>query len=90
VPAILVNEGFRWRSTTPESALRQTIEWLAEVYHSPADDLEQPLDFAASRQHCGVVLALLLTVADAPAAPQWRPGVPYAYQRLLSLADEAR
>jgi hypothetical protein len=90
VPAILVNEGFRWRSTTPESALRQTVEWLDEVYHSPADDLEQPLDFAASRQHCGVVLALLLTVADSPVAPQWRPGVPYAYQRLLSLADETQ
>jgi hypothetical protein len=90
VPAILVNEGFRWRSTTPESALRQTVEWLAGVYHSPADDLEQPLDFAASRQHCGVVLALLLTVADSPVEPQWRPGVPYAYQRLLSLADETR
>lgn len=90
VPAILVNEGFRWKTTTPESALRQTVEWLAGVYHSPADDLEQPLDFTASRQHCGVVLALLLTVADSPVEPQWRPGVPYAYQRLLSIADETQ
>ena len=90
VPAILVNEGFRWQRTARETALRQTVEWLAEVYHSPADDLEQPLDVAASRQHCGVILALVLSVADSPVEPQWRPGVPYAYQRLLSLADEAR
>jgi len=90
VPAILINEGFRWRSTTPETALRQTVKWLAEVYHSPSDDLAQPLDFAASRQHCGVALALLLTVAASPVAPQWRPGAPYAYQRLLSVADESR
>lgn len=88
VPAILVNEGFRWAGTSPELALRRTVEWLAEVYHSPADDLEQPLDLAASRQHCGAILALVLTVAESSAAPQWRPGAPYAYQRLLSLADE--
>jgi len=90
VPAILVNEGLGWQSSNREAAVRQTVEWLAEVYHTPGDDLVQSLDFAASRQHCGVVLALLLTVADAPVAPQWRSGVPYAYQRLLSMADEAR
>jgi hypothetical protein len=90
VPAILVNEGFRWRRSTREEAVRRTIEWLATIYHSPQDDLAQPLDFEASRQHCGVVLALLVTVADSVRAPQWRPGVPYAYQRLLSIADETR
>jgi len=90
VPAILINEGFRWKSSAPEAAVRQTVAWLAEVYHSPGDDLAQPLDFAASRQHCGVVLALLLTVADSAHAPQWCAGVPYAYQRLLSIADETR
>ena len=90
VPAILVNEGFSWQRSSREEAVRQTVAWLAEVYHTPGDDLEQPLDFAASRQHCGVVLALLLAVADSPHAPQWHPGVPYAYQRLLSIADESR
>ena len=90
VPAILVNEGFRWQRSTREEAVGQTVAWLAEVYHTPADDLAQPLDFTASRQHCGVVLALLLAVADSPLAPQWRPGVPHAYQRLLSIADESR
>lgn len=90
VPAILVNEGFSWKGTRREEAVRQMIEWLATVYHSPGDDLAQPLDFSASREHCGVVLALVMTVADALEPPQWRPGVPYAYQRLLSLADEPR
>ena len=88
VPAILVNEGLSWKGTRREEAVRQTIEWLAMVYHSPRDDLAQPLNFEASREHCGVVLALVLAVANALEPPQWRPGVPYAYQRLLSLADE--
>jgi hypothetical protein len=89
VPAILVNEGFSRTGTSRVEAERQTVEWLATVYHTPADDLSQPLDFEASRRHCGVVLALVMTVADSLDEPQWRPGVPYAYQRLLSLADES-
>lgn len=90
VPSILVNEGFMWRSTRPAEAIRKTGEWLDAVYHSPRDDLEQPLDFGAGRQHCSVILALVLAVADGRTAPQWRPGVPYAYQRLLTLAEEKR
>ena len=63
---------------------------MAEVYHSPGDDLRQPLDFEAASLHCAVVLEMVETVADATVAPQWRPGVPYAYRRLLRLAGEGR
>jgi hypothetical protein len=90
VPSILVNEGFRWRFTRPAEALDRTMEWFDAVYHSPKDDLEQPLDFDASRQHAALILALVLRVADSATAPQWRPGAPYAYQRLLTLAEENR
>jgi len=90
IPAILINEGFRWRGSTRETAIATTIEWLATVYHSPRDDLHQPLDFEASRQHCAVIAGLAVTVADSAREPQWRPGVPYAYQRLLSIANEPR
>ena len=90
IPAILINEGFRWRGSTREDALRQTVEWLATVYHTPSDDVNQPLDFEASRQHCGVITALVMTVGESTHAPQWHPGVPYEYQRLLNIANEAR
>jgi hypothetical protein len=89
VPAILVSEGFSWRRTPREEAVARATRWLASVYHTPADDLEQPIEFAASAQHCGVVLSLLLTVADSPSPPEWRPAVAYAYQRALTLADDS-
>lgn len=88
IPAILVVEGFDWKSTERERAVERTAAWFATTYHMPSDDGAQPLDFSASRQHCAAVLAMVLAVAENPAAPEWRPGVPYAYQRLLSLADE--
>jgi len=88
IPAILVNEGLEWRSTPRDEAVSETLEWFAERYHSPFDDLTQPLDFEAAREHVAVILTVVGVVADAPVAPEWRPGVPYAYQRLLMLAEE--
>jgi hypothetical protein len=88
IPAILVNEGFAWHHATAEQALETSIEWFQRVYHTPSDDLSQPIDFQAARRHCGAILALLMEIADSPKPPRWRPGVPFAYQRLLSLAEE--
>lgn len=90
IPAILVVEGLEWRNTPRDQALQDLARWFSEVYHTPSDDVDQPLDFGACRQHCGAIAAFALAVADAPLDPEWRPGVPYAYERLLSLADEAR
>jgi Zn-dependent M28 family amino/carboxypeptidase len=87
VPAILVNEGFQWDTVSAEEALEIALEWMATRYHSPQDDLSQPIDYEAAALHCEAVLRLVLQVANDPADPQWLPGVPYAYQRLLSLAD---
>jgi hypothetical protein len=88
VPALLVNEGFTWEGVSRQEARERALKWLATVYHTPADDLTQPLDFEASRKHAELLLALTIAVADAPSPPRWRSGSPYAYRRLLRLADE--
>ena len=90
IPAILINEGLDWRSTSRDEAVARTLQWFAARYHSPFDDLSQPLDFEASREHLAVIVTLVGAVADASLAPEWRPGVPYAYRRLLTLAEEGR
>lgn len=88
IPAILINEGLTWRHHSRQEAFEMTVEWFASRYHSPSDDLEQPLDFSASRDHLALITALVVAVADADRAPGWKPGVPYAYRRLLTLAEE--
>ncbi len=90
IPAILVNEGLDWRSTSRDEAVVRTLQWFATRYHSPFDDLSQPLDFEAAREHLAVIVTLVGVVADSSFAPEWRPGVPYAYRRLLTLAEEGR
>lgn len=86
VPSILVNEGFRWQRRSEDEAIAATVRWLEEIYHSPADDLAQPLDWAAASRHAGLLAALVYAVADDLREPSWYPGAPYAYERLLSLA----
>jgi hypothetical protein len=86
VPAILVNEGFAWHGSTEDEALEQALEWMATRYHSPSDDLSQSLDLEASALHCEAILHLVIEVANARQPPEWRPGISYAYERLLSRA----
>ncbi len=86
VPAILVNEGFTWRHVGRDQAVTRTVAWLATTYHTPADDLDQPLDFDAAARHCGVIAALAHAVAESDREPRWRAGVRYRYERLLSQA----
>jgi hypothetical protein len=88
IPSILINEGFSWRHVTRVEAERRTLRWLREVYHSPADDLDQGLSWDAARQHAAVVAALVLRLADSRESPEWNPGVSYAYERALSRATE--
>jgi Zn-dependent M28 family amino/carboxypeptidase len=86
IPSILVNEGFDWHSVTRADALEIALEWMLSRYHSPQDDLLQPIEFSASARHCEAVLQLILQIANDPQAPEWKKGVPYAYERQLRRA----
>jgi hypothetical protein len=86
VPSILVNEGFDWPGLTEEQALATAMTWMAERYHTPADDLEQPIVYTASALHCNVIHRLILEIANDPTLPSWDPRSPYAYERILSIA----
>jgi hypothetical protein len=86
VPSILVNEGFDWPGRTRDEALDTALAWMIERYHSPSDDLEQPIVYSAAALHCNAVLELVIAVADHPRPPSWHPEAPYAYERLLSIA----
>ena len=90
IPSLLINEGLGWRHHSRTEAMEMLVDWFENRYHSPSDDLDQPLDFIASRDHLAVITAMVVTVADANFPPEWKPGVEYAYRRLLMLADEER
>ncbi|MGE3843796.1 MAG: M20/M25/M40 family metallo-hydrolase [Vicinamibacterales bacterium] len=73
VPSVFVDLGFR--STQPGvDALALVKQWLATKYHSPKDDLSQPLDYESSERFAKFVLALGQVVASEPERPRWKDG----------------
>lgn len=77
IPAVLINEGFKVRTRRPEEALAHAVTWGQTRYHTPFDDLSQPITWAAAAQHAEVILALVRAVASQGTAPAWRPGSPF-------------
>jgi hypothetical protein len=49
-------------------------EWLATRYHTPQDDLSQPMDLQAGSRHAQVAFLVGLEVANADERPVWKPG----------------
>ncbi len=54
---------------TPEEKVLEA--WLRTRYHSPSDDLNQPIDLQAAALFEEIVLRLLTDSANADARPQW-------------------
>jgi len=88
IPSMLVMEGFSWRNIETNEGLRRFIAWGRERYHTPFDDLSQPISLPAVRQHAKVLLACLSALADTFEPPQWIRGTKYINARLQSIAEE--
>jgi Zn-dependent M28 family amino/carboxypeptidase len=61
---------FGWVKGTPEEKTFKA--WYAERYHGPADDVSQPVDYAAAAQFDAILAKLALRVADADQRPEWK------------------
>ena len=88
VPAILVSEGLDYKNMSPEQALQKVIEWSENIYHTPFDDLSQPINFEAARQHCQVLFAFCYSLANSEVFPQWKPGTSFINERLRTIAEK--
>jgi Zn-dependent M28 family amino/carboxypeptidase len=65
VPALAMK--FGWEAGSPE--YRMWREWLRDRYHSPQDDLSQPVDLVAAAQFNAFFADLVRAVANDPATP---------------------
>jgi hypothetical protein len=69
IPAVMVDIGNLKGSKEAEIEKK----WLAERYHAPSDDLNQPVDKQAAGTFDDLVGRLIVRVADADAKPEWKP-----------------
>jgi len=68
IPSLALKLGYDKGS--PEEKVVKT--WLAERYHAPSDDLQQPVDREAAGKFDRLVAALLMRVANEKQRPEWR------------------
>ena len=67
VPALAMGFG---PSSPEESQIFKT--WLTNRYHAPSDDLDQPIEKASAGKFEDIYRALVVSVANADARPQWK------------------
>ena len=68
VPSLSMKVGYEKGSAEEGVAKR----WLAERYHAPSDDLQQPVDKGAAGKFDALVAKLLLKIADEAEQPRWK------------------
>ena len=67
VPALAMKVGYE--ANTPEAAI--AAKWIAERYHAPSDDLNQPIDLSAAGKYVDVVRELAVRIANRADRPRW-------------------
>ena len=87
IPSIVLYEGLHYINTPYDEGVRRYVEWGRKVYHTPVDDLSQPLMREPALRHLGVLMAFTHAVASTYTPPQWLPGVTYLMARLQSIAE---
>jgi Zn-dependent M28 family amino/carboxypeptidase len=73
VPALAISEGFKTADPSLDGK-KITVAWMTTHYHTPQDDMQQPLNFKAARLCTQVILAVGYEVAQALERPTWNQG----------------
>jgi Peptidase family M28 len=69
VPSLMLSVGYSRGSADEETSK----VWFRERYHSPADDLDQPVDLVAAAQFTRLLGQLMVKVTNADHRPSWNP-----------------
>lgn len=73
VPAVFLNEGFR--TIDPKlNGKKIHDEWNLKIYHTPKDDMNQPLNFGAAARATRLNFLIGYLAAQAEERPQWNSG----------------
>lgn len=73
IPALFFVNGTRSSDSTIDGGA-VLMNWLGTVYHTPKDDLAQPMHYDAGAKYAEVAFRVGDRVANAPGRPTWRAG----------------
>lgn len=73
VPAVAITGGEKASDPKVDGAKTER-DWIKTYYHTPQDDMNQPLDYEAAAKYTRLNFALGFAVANEDARPTWNPG----------------
>ncbi len=87
-PSILIMDGPDYVNLSSQEAINKLINWSENVYHTPADDINQDIDFEAAVQHLKLIAVMCYLIAADDEAPEWFDDVPYKTERLRTRIEK--
>ncbi|MCB9056997.1 MAG: M28 family peptidase [Calditrichae bacterium] len=88
IPSILLLEGFLYETLSRSQALEKNRKWFENIYHTPFDDLKQPLDYNAIRRYTDLLYAYCNRLLNISETPQWNENAPFRYKFFQNKAEK--
>lgn len=88
IPSILIMDGINYRHLTFGEGLQKWLDWNRTIYHSPFDDIHQPINWQAAAQHVRFLSHFLQALLNTRQKIVWKEGLPFKNIRLQTIAEQ--
>jgi Zn-dependent M28 family amino/carboxypeptidase len=88
IPSILIQDGCHFVHLSDKTAIQKMRDWQESIYHTPFDDLTQPINYEAVMEHAQILYDLIYFLANHNQEPSWKEGVPFRTIRLQTIAEK--
>jgi hypothetical protein len=88
IPSLLILEGTDYVNISKSEGLERMINYSTNIYHTPFDDLQQPINYEAALQHMEILIAMINNISNSIKEPEWFSGTPFINARLISKAEK--
>ncbi|MBD3289018.1 M28 family peptidase [candidate division KSB1 bacterium] len=78
IPSILIAEGVDYVNISTEDGINNMIHWFENIYHTPFDDINQQINWDSARQHCQIIFAYAMKLANVKQLPEWKSGTDFS------------
>jgi len=88
IPSILIMDGLNYRNLTPGAGLQKWLNWNNRIYHSPFDDMHQPVNWKAVARHVRFLASYVQALLNTERTIQWKNNIIFKNIRLQTIAEQ--
>ena len=88
VPSLLISEGLKYVHLSDAEGLERILNYSQNIYHTPFDDLSQPMNLDAAVQYLNIVYDFCKRILNSETKPEWNQNSPFVYERLRTIAEK--